>query len=80
MMRSRDRDQQLAEYVSELDRVSANVAAQRQRQYGITCTGCQFFIRDACNPDAGMGACKLEHGYHYPNVRHRCADHQEATA
>ncbi len=77
MLRSRNHDQQLAEWCLDLDRVSAKVAKQSQQQYGVTCSNCQFFIRDNHNPFAGMGTCKLGHGYHYPEVRHRCADHQD---
>ena len=84
MLRSRDHDQKLAEYISDLDRVSAQVAdaARRARTHppGVSCNGCSHYARDTINPEAGLGRCTLGHGFHYPDVRHRCADHQDANA
>lgn len=40
----------------------------------VSCEGCRHFTADAVNPDAGVGACAIGRGTHYPMQRHGCGD------
>jgi hypothetical protein len=68
-MRPRGHDQHLAADCAELDRVAAIAAKPFNPP---SCARCAHFRRDHINPEAGMGACALGLGYHYPTERHWC--------
>jgi hypothetical protein len=55
--------------------LAAEVTARAARRPPV-CGGCQLYIRDPINPEAGLGTCQIGRLTRFPDEQHVCPERQ----